>query len=188
MCNLADEIAYNAHDIDDGVRSGLLTMAQLGGVEPFARCRDEALREFPQLSGRRLLFEALRRRLLSCQIHDLIAATRAALAEARPRNVEAVRALPPLVRFSAPMQRQSRELKRFCTATCTATPGRRDDGAGAPGGQRSLCDVFGRRLAVAPGGYRAPKPHRAIADYIAGMTDRFALREHQRLTGQALFG
>ena len=188
VCNLADEIAYNAHDIDDGVRSGLLTMAQLGGVEPFARCRDEALREFPQLSGRRLLFEALRR-LLSCQIHDLIAATRAALAEARPRNVDAVRALPPLVRFSAPMQRQSRELKRFLHRNLYRHPQVVETTARARRVVSDLYATYSADVSLLPPAVAAhPKPHRAIADYIAGMTDRFALREHQRLTGQALFG
>ena len=75
LCNLADEIAYNAHDIDDGVRSGLITLEQLEAVPLFVRFRDETLREFPQARGRRLLFDSIRR-MLSQQVYDVIDATR----------------------------------------------------------------------------------------------------------------
>src|SRR3954465_7236684 len=71
LCNLADEIAYNAHDIDDGVRSGLLTMDQLSAVDLFARHRDDTLAEHPRLEGRRLLYDAIRR-MLSSQVYDVI--------------------------------------------------------------------------------------------------------------------
>ena len=74
LCNLADEIAYNAHDIDDGVRSGLITLEQVAEVPLFGRhCRD-ALGEYPHLQGRRLLYEAIRR-MLSAQVYDVINAT-----------------------------------------------------------------------------------------------------------------
>src|SRR6476619_6323968 len=74
LCNLADEIAYNAHDIDDGVRSGLIDMEQLCEVELFEEYRAAAVREFPQLKGRRVLYEAIRR-MLSAQVYDVIAST-----------------------------------------------------------------------------------------------------------------
>src|SRR4051812_31392700 len=78
LCNLADEIAYNAHDIDDGVRSGLITLEQVRQVELFEEHSAATLGEFPQLQGRRLLYEAIRR-MLSAQVYDVIASTQSML-------------------------------------------------------------------------------------------------------------
>src|SRR5689334_22509360 len=89
LCNLADAIAYNAHDIDDGVRSGLINVEQLEGVDLFERFRAQTMREHPQLRGRRVLYEAIRR-MLSAQVYDVIDATRAAIVLAAPRNVDDV--------------------------------------------------------------------------------------------------
>ena len=87
LCNLADEIAYNAHDIDDGVRSGLITLEQLQEVPLFDDFRRQTLAEFPQLQdaaqGRRLLYESIRR-MLSAQVYDVIAATQTALDAGAP--------------------------------------------------------------------------------------------------------
>src|SRR5205085_37523 len=102
LCNLADEIAYNAHDIDDGVRSGLVTMEQLEGVHLFERFRAETLREFPALRGRRVLYEAIRR-MLSEQVYDVIDTTRALLAQADLHSADEARRAPPLVKFSDEM-------------------------------------------------------------------------------------
>lgn len=99
LANLADEIAYNAHDIDDGVRSGLLTLEQLESVALFDTYRRAALQEFPGLKGRRLLFEAIRR-MLSAQVYDVIDATRHAVRDAGVCDVEDVRQAEVLVRFS----------------------------------------------------------------------------------------
>ncbi|HMN76206.1 MAG TPA: deoxyguanosinetriphosphate triphosphohydrolase [Burkholderiaceae bacterium] len=188
LCNLADEVAYNAHDIDDGVRSGLLTVEQLAEVEMFDACRREALAAFPQLEGRRLLFEIIRR-MVSRQVGDLVASTRAALGAAAPANVDAVRAAArPLVRFSAPMREQGAQLKRFLHANLYRHPQVVETTDRA---RRVIADLFavyaGDEAALPPAVAALPKRHRAIADYIAGMTDRFALREHERLTGQTLF-
>jgi dGTPase len=192
LCNVADGIAYGTHDIDDGVRSGLLSLEQLRGVELFAECRDEALAEFPQLAPapaeRRLLFETLRR-MLACQVHDLIVTTRQALDDRRPANVDAVRALPPLVGFSADMQRRGAQLGRFLRRNLYRHPQVVETTDRA---RLVIADLFAiyssDPQALPAGAVAGRKPHREIADYIAGMTDRFALREHQRLTGRALFG
>ncbi|HRI17540.1 MAG TPA: deoxyguanosinetriphosphate triphosphohydrolase, partial [Burkholderiaceae bacterium] len=188
VCNLADEIAYNAHDIDDGVRSGLLKLEQLDAVPLFAGCRDDALRDFPGLEGRRLLFECLRR-MLSLQVYDLIAATRAALAAARPRDADEVRMhSEPLIRFSATMQQQGAQLKRFLRRNLYRHPQVVETTGRAREVVADLYAVYTREPSLLPAGAAAEaRPHRAIADYIAGMTDRFALREHQRLTGRNLF-
>jgi dGTPase len=112
LCNLADEIAYNAHDIDDGVRSGLITLEQLAGVELFEQFRLAALTEYPELQGRRLLYESIRR-MLSAQVYDVIDATRSALQAAAPAGAHEARAAGPLVKFSETMQARSGVLKRF---------------------------------------------------------------------------
>ncbi|WKB51932.1 deoxyguanosinetriphosphate triphosphohydrolase [Eleftheria terrae] len=187
LCNLADEIAYNAHDIDDGVRSGLLTLEQLEEVDLFARYRAAACREHPQLTGRRLLFEAIRR-MLSDQVYDVIASTRARLAEHEPASADEARRLPPLLCFSASMQADGAALKRFLRANLYRHPQVTDT---TSRGKRVVKDLFeayvGDPAQMPPAYAGAPRLHRAVADYIAGMTDRFAIREHERLTRQRLF-
>lgn len=113
LTNLADEIAYNAHDLDDGVRSGLLTLEQVAAEPLAARFHAQALAEHPRLQGRRLLYETIRR-MLSEQVYDVIRHTRAALAEAAPASADAARAAP------APPPR------RWCAlaATCARNPPR----------------------------------------------------------------
>ena len=112
LCNLADEIAYNAHDVDDGLRSGLITLEQLEQVPLFDAYRREVLAAHPRLQGRRLPYEVIRV-MLSAQVHDVIDATARALADAAPADADAVRRSPPLVGFSAEMRRGSTELKQF---------------------------------------------------------------------------
>ena len=187
LCNLADEIAYNAHDIDDGVRSGLLTMEQLEAVPLFTRYRDETLAEFPCLKGRRLLFDTIRR-MLSQQVYDVIDATQTLVQAHRPQNADEARLCPPLIRFSQPMRESSTELKRFLFKALYRHPQVNDVTARA---KQVITDLFAAYV-TQPGEMPAdfaerPDRHRAVADYIAGMTDRFALREHERLTGLKLF-
>src|SRR5690606_6605768 len=112
LCNLADEIAYNAHDIDDGVRSGLITLEQLEEVALFDECRRETLHEHPGVTGKRLLYESIRR-MLNAQVYDVIAATQTNLEANQPGNSDAARLLPPQVAFSAAMREASTQLKQF---------------------------------------------------------------------------
>ncbi|MES2938388.1 MAG: deoxyguanosinetriphosphate triphosphohydrolase [Pseudomonadota bacterium] len=186
LCNLADEIAYNAHDIDDGVRSGLITLEQVRGVALFDHHCGDTLREHPQLQGRRLLYEAIRR-MLSAQVYDVIAATRAALEQAVPASADQARAVPPLVVFSTEMRARSAELKRFLLANLYRHP---QVTAKTDQAKQVVRELFAAYMA-APGEMQAgfaarTDTARAVADYIAGMTDRFALREHERLTGHKL--
>jgi dGTPase len=187
LCNLADEIAYNAHDIDDGVRSGLLDLEQLEAVPLFESLRREACAEHPQLAGRRVLYESIRR-MLSQQVYDVIETTRQAVSRERPDDVDAVRAAPPLVSFSAPMSRDGAQLKQFLRTHLYRHPQVVATTDRAQAVIRSLFDAYRsdptQRGAPAAGECR---PLRATADYIAGMTDRFALREHERLTGRRAF-
>jgi len=187
LCNVADEIAYNAHDIDDGVRSGLLTLEQLREVPLLAQHERDTLAAFPALTGRRLLFEIIRR-TLSLQIRDVIASTCSALAKARPESADAVRALPVLVGFSEPMKQRTAALKQFLRrnlyqhAQVLDTTGRAKDVV------RGLFTAYICQPADFPGSpSRREISPREVADYIAGMTDRFALREYHRLTGRTPF-
>ena len=187
LCNLADEIAYNAHDIDDGVRSGLITLEQLEAVPLFTRFREEALAEFPEATGRRLLFDSIRR-MLSQQVYDVIDATRARIAEHRPADAEEARRCPPLVRFSPEMREASTQLKRFLFKELYRHPQVNETTARA---KQVLTELF-HAYVNAPSEMKAAYAqredrHRAVADYISGMTDRFAVREHERLTGQRIF-
>ena len=184
LCNLADEIAYNAHDIDDGVRSGLIEIGQLAKIDLFERFRREAVAEYPQLAGRRLLYETIRR-MLSAQVYDVIDATRAALAEAAPVDGEAVRQCPPLVLFSSAMRAESTELKRFLFANLYRHPRVVQTTTQAQDVVRELFDAYLAQPQEMPPGYgQREDRQRAVADYIAGMTDRYAMREHERLTGR----
>ncbi|MBS0428162.1 MAG: deoxyguanosinetriphosphate triphosphohydrolase [Proteobacteria bacterium] len=183
LCNLADQIAYNAHDIDDGVRSGLLRIEDLAEVELVERRRCEAAVEHPGLAGRRLLYETIRR-MLSAQVYDVIDATRAALRKHAPADAQGVRAAPPLVQFSAGMRAQSAALKQFLFANLYRHPQVTQTTRQAQQAVRDLFAAYVDGAAALPESYavRADRP-RAVADYIAGMTDRFAMREHERLTG-----
>jgi dGTPase len=204
LCNLADEIAYNAHDIDDGVRSGLLTIEQLQDAPLFAQFSQAALVQHPELSQpalvRRWLYESIRL-MLSAQVYDLMAATESALQAAQPPTVAAVRKHPhAIVCFTSEMRVKSRAMKTFLFKHLYRHPQVTENMARA---KQVIADLFAAYCnsptllhseAGAPVGVLAPLRHlhdasveRRIADYIAGMTDRFALREHERLTGQRLF-
>jgi dGTPase len=190
LCNLADAIAYNAHDIDDGVRSGLITMAQLQSVELFERYRIEALAEYPDLAeparARRLLYEAIRR-MLSAQVYDVIAATRQALSQAAPASADEARLAGPLLRFSPAMHAQSTALKQFLFAQLYRHPQVMQMTGQAQIVVRELFEAYSAQPSEMPAEHAArPDAARAVADYIAGMTDRFAGREHERLTGRKL--
>ncbi len=196
LCNLADEIAYNAHDIDDGVRSGLITLTQLEDVPLFEHYRLAALAEHSTLAQpsnhRRLLYEAIRR-MLSAQVYDVIDATQAAIARYGPESVDAVRQAPPLVMFSDTMRERSQVLKRFLFKNLYRHPQVMETTGRAQQVVRDLFEAyttaphemqaaFAEQACLDEGPLRA----RAVADFIAGMTDRFAVREHERLTGQRL--
>ena len=184
LCNIADEMAYNAHDIDDGVRSGLINMAQLEEVALFDDYRRHVQAEFTALSGRRLLYEAIRR-MLSDQVYDVLNATQKALAQYAPVSVAAVRAAPALVQFSAPMQQRSTQLKSFLLHHLYRHPQVMQTTDWA---KQVVGELFAAYLAkpqeMPEGHAKRDNLPRAVADYIAGMTDRFASREHARLVGQ----
>ena len=177
VCNLADEIAYNAHDIDDGVRSGLIEHEQLLALPLFARFHAEVLRESPALVGRRVLYETIRR-MLSAQVYDVIDTSHALIRQHAPANADAVRASPALIGFSPGMQDDVAQVKAFLRQELYRHPKVTAMTEGAKQVIRSLFEAYRAQPAELPANH-------AITDYIAGMTDRFALREHERLVGPA---
>lgn len=185
LCNLADEIAYNAHDVDDGVRSGLLTLDQLLELPFVQRIHDELQSEYPRLSGRRLLFEIIRR-TLSAQVHDVIVASTKRLDAADPSDVDAARLLPEQIGFGDRIASELAETKAFLRAHLYRHPrvvATTDVGRGVV---RELFRVYMADPQQMPSEHSSRTPRlQAVVDYIAGMTDRFALREHERLQGPA---
>jgi dGTPase len=187
LCNLADEIAYNAHDIDDGVRSGLVTLEQFDEVPLFVKFREDTLREHPQARGRRLLFDAIRR-MLSQQVYDVIDATRARIADHMPVSADEARRCPPLVRFTPEMREASTQLKRFLFRELYRHPQVNETTAQAKQVLHELFEAYVQAPEEMQAGFaNRDDQHRAVADYISGMTDRFAVREHERLTGRKVF-
>lgn len=188
LCNLVDQIAYNAHDIDDGYRSGLLSIEQLDAVPVLAQLRGDALRAAPRLEGRRLLFEILRR-LVERHVADLTATTSQLLQNSAPACTDDVRRLPVLVRMSASVAEETARLKKFLHVHLYRHPRVVETTTLAKQVVRELfqayCDQAPDQL---PLDKSATSPVRDVADYLAGMTDRFALREHERISGRRIFG
>jgi dGTPase len=183
IANLADEIAYNNHDIDDGLRSGLLLLSQLEDVPIFARHVREVRERYPALAERRLIHETVRR-MINTLIIDLIEETRRRIAAVGPGSVDAVRAAPPLVAFSESVRREADELKSFLRDHLYRHYQVMRMTSKARRIVRELFAAFmdDPRLLPADHRVRAERDRaRAIADYVAGMTDRYAIKEHRRL-------
>jgi dGTPase len=183
IANLADEIAYNNHDVDDGLRSGLLSMEQLSGVRIVARHLRAVLREHPRVAGRRLVHETVRR-MIGTLVTDLFKASAEAIRKVAPASIEEVRLAAPLITFSPRIREESLELKRFLRDNLYRHYRVVRMSAKA---RRIVGDLFGAMLAdprLLPPEFqvraREDAP-RAIADYVAGMTDRYAILEHRRL-------
>jgi dGTPase len=192
IANLADEIAYNNHDVDDGLRAGLLELAELRKVPIFARQMVAVEEKYPGLVGRRLVHEVVRR-MINGIVVDLIEHSAGLLKDANPADIEAVRLHGgPLIQMSDAVHAEHLELKRFLrdrlyrhyrvqrmtrkarTVVTDLFRAFMDDPLLLPDEHRTAA----QRLAASHGeSGRA----RAVADYVAGMTDRYAIGEHERL-------
>jgi dGTPase len=183
LANLADEIAYNNHDVDDGLRSALLTLDQLAELALFKREMKGVLRDYPKIDSRRLVHETVRR-MISSLVVDLTRQTAHNIAQRKPRTIEDVRAAPMLVAFSRDIQREQLELKRFLRANMYQHHQVARMTNKAQRIVRDLFDAFIAEPRLLPPQYQAERGTaiaRTVADYIAGMTDRYAMREHRRL-------
>jgi dGTPase len=185
---LADDIAYNNHDIDDGLRAGLFTVADLADVPLVGPVFHGVASRYPGLEEPRLINESIRR-LIDRMVGDLIGETCRRLADSAPGSVDEVRARnAPVVDFSDEMRRNDRALKEFLFERMYRHHRVNRMSSKA---HRVVHDLFAlylaepqclplewRDLAAGPD---EPRTARVAGDYLAGMTDRFALDEHHRL-------
>jgi dGTPase len=183
IANLADEIAYNNHDVDDGLRSGLIEIEQLSEIAIFKRHMDAALESYPQLTGRRLVNETVRR-MIDTLVTDLIESSAANIERHKPQSIEDVRAAPALIAPSPQIRDEQLALKRFLNEHLYRHYRVARMAAKARRVVTELFDAFLAEPRLLPPEFQAraggDKP-RAIADYIAGMTDRYAMLEHRRV-------
>jgi dGTPase len=188
IADLADAIAYNHHDVDDGFRANLLTLEQLREQTMFAREFAEVHARYPELEDRRLIYEVIRR-MINRVVTDLIETSRAAIAKAAPTSTDEVREQPrALIAFTDAVFDEHRELKKFLgenmyrhSAVVLMTDRAREI-------VRSLFDKYMRCPEEMPEEFSSRSTSggesfkaRVVADYIAGMTDRFAIAEFERL-------
>jgi dGTPase len=192
IANLADEIAYNNHDVDDGIRAQLLDPAALREVRMFRRQHDAVVARYPELSERRLVHETIRR-MINYIVVDFIRTTQAQLARVQPRSIDEVRAhARPLAMLSEACREEHLELKAFLSEHVYRHYKVLRMTSKARRVVQQLFEGFFADVSLMPNEHRdqalqAAGAHgaggraRAVADYIAGMTDRYAILEHRRL-------
>ncbi len=188
VASLADDIAYNNHDIDDGMRAGLLTLTQIEEVKPVAEIFYAVRKQYPDISAPRLTHEAIRR-LINRMVTDLVKQTRSNIKENNIKTVDDIRALgKPLVFFSPHMQETNRELQEFLMKNMYRHYKVNRMASKAGRVVKDLFDFFLAEPECLPDAWRimadGPKTRltaSVVADFIAGMTDRFALDEYRRV-------
>ena len=192
LANLADEIAYNNHDVDDGLRARLISIEQLRQVPLFARHHDLVLKTYSSLTPKQLRHETIRR-MINTLVSDLVEQTGARLRKLKPKHPDEVRAMSkPLVGFGEKVQAENLELKRFLREQLYR---HHEVYRMTVKAQRVVKDLFGAlfadpRLLLPEFSVQAEAAQqesgnngraRVVADYIAGMTDRYAIDEYERL-------
>jgi dGTPase len=186
IANLADEIAYNNHDVDDGLRSGLITLEQLETVPLVAEHLQEVRAAYPDLAGRRVVHEVVRR-MINTLVTDLIAQSAANIAAQNLQTLDDVRNAPALIAFSPELNAKQRVLKKFLMTHLYRHYRVMRMSAKAQRIIRDLFDVFMTDSRLLPTQFQSVETQtdieraRVVADYIAGMTDRYAIREHKRI-------
>ncbi len=192
LANFADEIAYNNHDVEDGIRAGLITVEQLLAVPLFRQYHGEVAAKYPTLAGRRQVYEILRR-MIDRLVTDLIDSSAEQLRASAVRSIAEVRSHPrPLVGFSDTTRELNLSLKAFLREHVYKHYKVRRMTAKARRVVGELFEAFFGDPSLMPDEYQATGSRlelvqgpagraRAVADYIAGMTDRYAILEHRRL-------
>ena len=192
VTNLTDELAYNNHDVDDGLRAGLVTLEQLRGIRLFREQHDEVLARWPDLPLRKVIHEVIRR-MINRQVVDLVETSTRRIEAHRPASVDEVRAAgADLIAFGDEMRERHLELKRFLRTALyrhhrvhrMTVKARRiiaELFAALMDDPRVLPPDFQDHVAQLEADAGTAGRARAVADYIAGMTDRFAIGEHRRL-------
>ena len=192
LTNISDQIAYNNHDIDDGIRSGLITVEQLRGTDLFAVHYDQVKWKYPDLDENRSVHETIRR-MIGEQVVDLVETSRSHIEAAKVEHIDDVRAhSETLIRFSDEMFSQSRLMKKFLRENLYYHHKVYRMTRKAHHIIESLFDAFINDVRLLPPEHQAyakaakltggeTEHARVVADYIAGMTDRFAIKEYDRL-------
>jgi len=192
MVNLADAIAYNSHDVDDGLRAGLITIEQLSEVTLFKSLYEDVIHDYPKLANKRVIYEIVRR-MIDLQIKDLISTSQKNIDNIAPKDIDSIRQHPEiLMTFSNEMGDMHHELKRFLRGNLYNhyRVHRMSHKAGKVISE--LFTAFMNDIRLMPPAYREKaKQHeleynetgraRIVADYIAGMTDRYAIKEYERI-------
>ena len=188
LANLADAIAYNNHDVDDGFRAGLISLDQLREQSLFGRQYDDVHAKYPDLEDRRLIYEIIRR-MINAVVSDLIETTQANIGVAGPRTIDDVRAAGrPLVTMSEEVYAEHTALKRFLDQHLYRHEKKLEMTRTAQAIIRELFGLYSSDIDTMPqefadraGAMDEAGRARVVADYVAGMTDRFAMAEHERL-------
>ena len=186
---VSDDIAYDNHDIDDGLRAGLLELGEVVEVPLVAEGWAAVSRRWPSVAQDRLIGELIREQI-GRMVNDVIAESRRRIAEAAPANIDDVRRQSrPLVAFSDAMAAEERALKRFMYARLYHHPRQRGISAQAGAVVAGLAAAYLSDSSLLPGHWRDALPEgepartRHIGDFIAGMTDRYALARYRELIG-----
>ena len=186
---LSDDIAYNNHDIDDGVWSQLISIADLNEIDSVGEVFREVETEFPDIDERRRVLEAVRR-LIGIWVTDLVKETNKRIQEYNPQSARDVRELSvPLVGFSEEIKRQLQELRSFLSEKMYNHYKVNRMRSRAKRILRELFDLYLKEPETLPSPWREQvesgssdtRKARLVCDYIAGMTDSFAINEHRRL-------
>ena len=192
IANVADEIAYNNHDVDDGIRAQLVDLEELRGTRLFRRQLEIVTAAYPDLGERRLIHEVIRR-MINHIVVDLIRTSQARLETARPASIDEVRSQPkPLIALSDAAREEHAELMQFLRERLYRHYKVLRMTAKARRVLKDLFEAFLADIHLMPPEHReaaargessqgAAGRARAVADYIAGMTDRYAILEHRRI-------
>jgi dGTPase len=183
LANLADEIAYNNHDVDDGLRSGLIDLEQLQEIGIFSRHWSVVKQKYPTLAGRRLIHETVRA-MINTVATDLTVQSARNIENAGITDLADVYASAPLIGFSPAVKKAQQELKRFLHEHLYLHYRVMRMSNKASHIIQRLFDAFSANARLLPDKHQQKFKqigHQAIADYIAGMTDRYAIKEYQRL-------
>ncbi len=185
---LSDDIAYNAHDVDDGLRAKLFNIIDLGDVPLVGKALGDVLKAYPKLETARVIHETVRR-LISTMVSDVLEQSARNVADSKPKTAEAVRMLgKPLISFSAQMIENNRVMQSFLSSSMYRHPRVLEIMDRAQRVIRDLFIAFMNDEKLLPADWREDHPisdsknyARQVCDFLAGMTDRYALDQHKRL-------